>query len=142
MPEADLYKGFGSQGFNSMIALWEMSVRVVESGEELTPDTFAAYVDATEGDHMFGSTPLSCATAPEPYVAVCNSINTVSQWDGTNLVPVRPEFSGAELVAAPNSDLGPERERAASRDLGADLSRETDAPDHGRRRRAGRIRSP
>ncbi len=107
MPEADLYKGFGAQGFNSMLALWEMSVRVVESGEELTPDTFAAYVDATEGDHMFGSTPLSCATAPEPYVAVCNSINTISQWDGTNLVPVRAEFSGAELVAGTELKPGP-----------------------------------
>ncbi|MGH9270200.1 MAG: ABC transporter substrate-binding protein, partial [Ilumatobacteraceae bacterium] len=107
MPEADLYKGFGAQGFNSMLALWEMSVRVVESGEELNGETFAAYVDATEGDHLFGSTPLSCATAPEPYVAVCNSINTIAQWDGTNLIPIRTEFSGADLVSGTELRPGP-----------------------------------
>ena len=107
MSESDLYKGFGSNGFNSMVNIWELSSRVVQSGEELTPESFAAYIGATENDHMFGTTPLSCASAPPPYVAVCNTISTVAQWDGENLVPVREKFSGADLIAGTELKPGP-----------------------------------
>ena len=107
MSEADLYKGFGSNGFSSMISIWALASRVVQSGDELTAESFAAYVGATENDHLFGSTPLSCATAPPPYVAVCNSISSVMQWDGENLVPVRENFSGADLIAGTELKPGP-----------------------------------
>jgi branched-chain amino acid transport system substrate-binding protein len=107
MPEADLYKGFGANGFTSMVGLWALASRVVQNGEELTPESFAAFVAASENEHLYGSTPLSCATAPPPYVAVCNSISTVMQWDGENLVPVRENFSGAELIAGTELQPGP-----------------------------------
>ncbi|MET0909564.1 MAG: ABC transporter substrate-binding protein [Ilumatobacteraceae bacterium] len=107
MTEADLYKGFGATGFNSMLALWALSTRVVEAGDELTPTTFRDFVAQSDGEHLYGSTPLSCADAPPPYVAVCNTINTVNQWDGTNLVPVREAFSGADLIAGTELKPGP-----------------------------------
>jgi branched-chain amino acid transport system substrate-binding protein len=107
MSEADLYKGFGSNGFSSMLGIWGLASRVVQAGDELTPESFAAYVGATENDHLYGSTPLSCATAPPPYVAVCNSISSVMQWDGENLVPVRENFSGADLIAGTELKPGP-----------------------------------
>jgi branched-chain amino acid transport system substrate-binding protein len=107
MTETDLYKGFGSNGFTSMVDIWELSTRVAQSGEELTPESFASYVGATENDHMFGTTPLSCASAPPPYVAVCNTISTVAQWNGENLEPVREKFSGADLIAGTELKPGP-----------------------------------
>jgi branched-chain amino acid transport system substrate-binding protein len=107
MSETDLYKGFGANGFNSMLALWAISTQVVASGEELTPTTFRDYVAKTDNEHLYGSTPLSCSAAPPPYVAVCNTINTVTQWDGTNLVPVREQFSGADLIAGTELKPGP-----------------------------------
>lgn len=107
MPESDLYKGFGSNGFNSMINLWELSTRVNPEGEPPTGAEFFEYVGGTERDHMFGTTPLGCASAPPPYVAVCNTISTVAQWDGTGLVPVRSDFSGADLIAGTELKPGP-----------------------------------
>jgi branched-chain amino acid transport system substrate-binding protein len=62
----------------------------------------------SEGDHLFGSTPLSCATAPEPYIAVCNAQVSANQWDGEKLVPVRERFSGIDLVAGTELKPGPD----------------------------------
>lgn len=106
MPEDELYKGFGSNGFNSMINVWELSTRV-SPGEPPSGEDFFAYVGATERDHMFGTTPLACASAPPPYIAVCNSISTVAQWDGEGLVPVRSDFTGADLIAGTELKPGP-----------------------------------
>ncbi|WP_116997206.1 ABC transporter substrate-binding protein [Desertimonas flava] len=107
LSETDMFKGFGVSNFNSMIGVWELASRVVQGGEELTAESFATYVGATENDHMFGSTPLSCAAAPPPYVAVCNTLSTVAQWDGESLVPVREHFSGADLIAGTELRPGP-----------------------------------
>ncbi len=106
MSESDLFKGFGSNGFNSMINIWELSTRA-KPGEVPTGAEFFEYVGGTERDHMFGSTPLACASAPPPYIAVCNSISTVAQWDGQTLVPVRADFSGADLIAGTELKPGP-----------------------------------
>lgn len=106
MPETDLYKGFGSNGFNSMINVWELSTRAKPGGIP-TGQEFFAYVGSTERDHMFGTTPLACKSAPAPYIAVCNTISTVAQWDGESLVPVRSDFSGADLIAGTELKPGP-----------------------------------
>ena len=82
-----------------MMIVWEIGSQLAVDGEELTPEAFDDAIAATEDQHAFGSTPLSCATAPEPYVAVCNAIVTATQWDGEALVPVRPRFSGIDLIA-------------------------------------------
>jgi len=107
MDKSALFKGFGSNGFNSLINVWELSTRATQGGEPPTGEEFAAYVKATTGDHMFGSTPLSCSTAPTPYVAVCNSVVSIAKWDGTSLVPVKPTFSAADLVAGTELKPGP-----------------------------------
>jgi branched-chain amino acid transport system substrate-binding protein len=107
MSKTDLYKGFGANGFNNLLALWALSTRVAASGQELTPTSFRDFVAKTKNDHLYGSTPLGCATAPPPYVAVCNTINSVNKWDGTNLVSVQENFSGADLVAGTELKPGP-----------------------------------
>jgi len=107
MDKSDLFKGFGANGFNSMVDIWELSVRAANGGTPPTGQEFAAHVKATTDDHMFGSTPLSCSTAPEPYVAVCNSVSSVAKWDGTGLVPVKAPFSAAGLVAGTELKPGP-----------------------------------
>jgi branched-chain amino acid transport system substrate-binding protein len=107
MPEADITKGFGATGFTSMITLWSVASTLAASGEELTPESYEAALAATDNTHAFGSTPLSCAQAPEPYVAVCNALVTANQWDGETFVPVRPTFSGIDLVAGTELRPGP-----------------------------------
>ncbi len=107
MDKSDLFKGFGANGFNSMVNIWELSVRAASGGAPPTGQEFAAHVKATADDHMFGSTPLSCSTAPPPYVAVCNSVSPWRKWDGTGLVPVKAPFSAADLVAGTELKPGP-----------------------------------
>ena len=108
MPEADLYKGFGSNGFNSMMDIWELASRVVAVGRgarrpRRSPPTSAA----TEDDHMFGSTPLSCATAPPRTWPCATRSRSSPKWDGANLVPVTDKFSGADLIAGTGARPGP-----------------------------------
>ena len=78
------------------------------AGEELTPETFAAYVG---GDRERPPLRLDAAVvrhgARRPYVAVCNSIVTATQWDGETCVPVRETFSGVDLVAGTELKPGP-----------------------------------
>ncbi len=100
-------KGFATQGWNSMMAFWELSQDVVLDGNELTQDTFVEEISTTENQHLFGSTPIGCATAPEPYVAVCNSLVTAQQWDGENLITVRPKFTGIDLLEGTELRTGP-----------------------------------
>jgi branched-chain amino acid transport system substrate-binding protein len=107
MDKSALFKGFGSNGFNSLVNIWELSTRADGAGDQPTGKEFASYVKATDGDHMFGSTPLSCSTAPPPYVAVCNSVVSIAKWDGTSLVPVKPNFSAADLIAGTELKPGP-----------------------------------
>jgi len=107
MPADQLNKGFAAQGFTGLMSLWELSSQIVVSGSELTGDAIAtAYADTTD-QHLFGSTPLSCSTAPTPYVAVCNAQVSATKWDGTKLVTVKDRFSGIDLVAGTEIKPGP-----------------------------------
>jgi branched-chain amino acid transport system substrate-binding protein len=107
LDDANRFKGFAAAGFSGLMILWERASQIVAAGGELTPEAFDEAIATTDEDHAFGSTPISCSTAPEPYVAVCNSIVTASQWDGEALVPVRPRFTGVDLVAGTELTPGP-----------------------------------
>lgn len=107
MPEGDLLTGFAVQGWSVMLTIWETASRLAAAGQEVTPASFDAAIAETDGVHAFGATPLSCATAPAPYIAVCNAIVTATQWDGEALVPIRPRFSGIDLIAGTELTPGP-----------------------------------
>ena len=102
-----LKKGFATQGVTGLLSLWELSGEIIRSGGEINSDTLANAYKVTNGQHLFGSTPLSCATAPTPYVAVCNASVAVSQWDGTKLNTVVPLLSAVDLVAGTELKPGP-----------------------------------
>ncbi len=107
LAESELRKGFATQGAIGMFSLWELASQIVVGGGEVTSESLAEAFAATDEQHLFGSTPLSCATAPAPYVAVCNATVSASQWDGDQLVPVRPRFTGIGLVAGTELKPGP-----------------------------------
>jgi branched-chain amino acid transport system substrate-binding protein len=97
LSEDDLFKGFAGQGFSIMMNLWEVANAIDGdiTGQSLS-DAFAA----TDGSApAFGGSPLDCAGAPAPYIAVCSSPISVSQWDGEKLVTVIDSLSGLDLVA-------------------------------------------
>ena len=107
MSKEDSEKGFGTLGWGVMMSLWEISSEVAVSGEEVTGATIAAKYKSTENQHNYASTPTSCSTAPEPYVAVCNADASILQWDGSTLVEVKPRFTAIDLVAGTPLKPGP-----------------------------------
>ena len=107
LPASELRKGFATQGFTTMLSLWELSSQIVVGGGEVSGESIAAAYKNTENQHLFGSTPLNCTGAPEPYVAVCNSQVSITQWDGTKLKTVEPLLSGIDLVAGTEIKPGP-----------------------------------
>ena len=107
LPEEELTKGFATQGWGGMLTLWQLASTIVTDGGELTQEAMEEAIASTENTHAFGSTPISCSTAPAPYVSVCNGLVTATQWDGEQLVPVRPRFTGVDLIAGTELRPGP-----------------------------------
>jgi len=100
-------KGFGANGFVSAMFIWQMMSEASEGDPaSLTREAFTEAMAATSEHHAFGNTPMSCADAIEPYTSVCNSLSTVTQWDGENYIPQRENFSGVYLIEGTELDFG------------------------------------
>jgi len=106
MPAADITKGFGAQGWGVMMAIWEQANIAAKNGT-LTPDSFKQQMASTDDNHIYGSVPFGCATAPAPYTAICNTGVSLSQWDGSNLQTVIQNYSGVDLIAGTELKPGP-----------------------------------
>ncbi|MFN3214958.1 MAG: hypothetical protein ACE367_00505, partial [Acidimicrobiales bacterium] len=107
MTEDDIFKGFATQGFSVMMTMDSLADEIAAAGGEVNGATLAEAFANTQDTPAFGSTPLSCATAPAPYVAVCNSLVNVTQWDGDSLTVVSEGISGIDLVAGTELKPGP-----------------------------------
>ena len=104
---ADAGKGFATAGFEGLMIIWELASLTANGNPAgLTADALGAALAKTHKQHAFGGTPISCADAPAPYVATCNTTVTATQWDGTKLNPIRADFSGLYLIAGTKLDLG------------------------------------
>ena len=92
-----IFTGFGGQGFSAMINIWE-AANLVEG--DVTGQAIADSFASTDGSlPAFGGSPLDCSGAPAPYVSVCGSAISITQWDGTELVTVVEQLNGLDLVA-------------------------------------------
>jgi branched-chain amino acid transport system substrate-binding protein len=97
MSEDDIFKGFATQGFSSIMNIWQIANGL---DGEVTAAAIEEAFAATDGSMpTFGGAPLDCAGAPQPYIAVCSSLVSVTQWDGEKFVDVVPELTGLDLVA-------------------------------------------
>jgi len=102
-------KGFAGAGFTTMMQVWEIAnEQAAGNPASLDGAKFAALMGATKNHHQWGGTGLSCSdgAANAPYVAVCNSTVTASQWDGAKLNPKRQNFSGLYLIKGTDLDFG------------------------------------
>lgn len=107
LAEEDLFRVFSSQGFNILMSLSEVASQL---DGEVTGQSLFDTIAATDGSFPnFGASPLDCQGAPAPYSAVCNSVVTFSQWDGTALAPVLDNaiVSGIDLVSGTELFPGP-----------------------------------
>ncbi|MFK7919301.1 MAG: ABC transporter substrate-binding protein [Ilumatobacter sp.] len=97
MPEDLVFTGFGGQGFSAMMNIWEKA-QLIDG--DVSGQAIADAMAATDGTvPSFGNSPLQCSVAPVPYVSVCGSAISVTQWDGEKLVNVVPQLNGLDLVA-------------------------------------------
>jgi branched-chain amino acid transport system substrate-binding protein len=96
-------KGFGTQGFTGVMQIWQMANQL---GKKLTGPALTKALEATTNQHAFASSGIACKKAVKPYVAVCNSTVSASQWNGKALKQVRENFTGLNLVAGTGLDFG------------------------------------
>jgi branched-chain amino acid transport system substrate-binding protein len=102
-------KGFATVGFESIMQIWEVATTLANGDvTKIDSAAFAAALAATKGHHAWGSTGLSCAdgAANAPYVAVCNSIVTATQWDGAKLNTIKEDFGALDLIKGTELDFG------------------------------------
>jgi branched-chain amino acid transport system substrate-binding protein len=102
-------KGFATAGFAVMMQVWEiMNESAGTDASKFDGATFQKAMGATAGHHQWGGTGLDCVGGQKnaPYIAVCNSTVTATQWDGTSLKTVRENFSGLGLVKGTELDFG------------------------------------
>ena len=102
-------KGFGGAGFTVMMNTCLIAA-IAANGDPTMIDG-AAFVKAfgdTSNHHQWAGTGLDCAGGAKnaPYIAVCNSIVTASQWDGEKLTAKRQNFSGLYLIKGTELDFG------------------------------------
>ncbi len=97
LSEDNLNKGFATLSFSTVLNLAEAAAAI---DGDVTGQAIADQLAATDGSgDTFGGAPLNCSGAPEPYIAVCSSAVSVTQWDGEQLIPVTDTFTGIDLVA-------------------------------------------
>jgi branched-chain amino acid transport system substrate-binding protein len=102
-------KGFATAGFTAIMQVWEIAQEA--SGGDPTKVSgaeFSKAMGATAGHHQWASTGLDCVGGAKnaPYIAVCNSTVTATQWDGTTLKTVKKNYSGLGLVKGTELDFG------------------------------------
>jgi branched-chain amino acid transport system substrate-binding protein len=108
MSQADILKGFATQGFTAMMTIWEQT-QISTGGDptKLDAAAFKAEMKKTHDSHIAGSVPFGCADAAAPYVAVCNQAVSFLQWDGTKLNTIVADYSATDLIAGTELIAGP-----------------------------------
>ena len=90
--------GFATQGYGVVMNTW-MMMNLAGGAKATGKDVLKAY-KATKGHVGFGSTGLNCKDAIKPYIAVCSTEVSASQWNGRALKAIKgaQDFSGLVLV--------------------------------------------
>jgi len=90
--------GFATQGYAGIINIWMMMN--LAGGAKATGVDVQKQFKKTSGHVAFGATGMNCAKAIKPYIAVCATEVSASQWTGTKLKAVKgaQDFSGLVVV--------------------------------------------
>ena len=79
--------GFATQGYTGIMNIW--NILEESGGVKATGDDVRKGFKQTKNHHAFGGTGISCQDAIKPYVAVCATLVSASQWTGTALKAVK-----------------------------------------------------
>ena len=80
------------------LAIW--AILNEAGGVKATGEDVRKGFKQTKNHHAFGGTGISCQDAIKPYIAVCATLVSASQWNGTALKAVKnaQNFSGLVVV--------------------------------------------
>lgn len=100
-------KGFATQGFLAMMNIWQLGTQASKGNPaSLTAQGLEDAFGKTERHHAWGGSPLECTAAPKPYISVCNSRVTTTQWNGSGYDLKRADYSGLYLIKGTELDFG------------------------------------
>ena len=90
--------GFATQGFTGILNIWQFIEKA--GGASAQGANVIKAFKSSKNNHAFGSTGISCQDAITPYIAVCATLVSASQWTGTALKAVKgaQDFSGLVVV--------------------------------------------
>jgi branched-chain amino acid transport system substrate-binding protein len=96
--EEFLTRNFAQQGFTLIMSMVQRAAEVAAADGQVDGTALADAFAATEDAPQFGSSPISCASAPPPYIAVCNRNVNITQWDGSEQQPVLEDYYAMDLL--------------------------------------------
>ena len=103
----DKQKGFATQGFSGMMNIWvQANVAAKGNPSSLSAQTLEDTIAKTTRSHFWGGQPLECTAAPSPYLSVCNTRVTATQWNGSSYDIKRENFNGLGLIKGTALDFG------------------------------------
>ncbi len=94
--------------FSEMVALWQLMAAAEGGPESIDATAVGEAIGATVDQHMWGATPYSCGEPVEGYSAICNTLNTATQWSAADRdrTILESNFDGSYIIAG--TELAPE----------------------------------
>jgi hypothetical protein len=100
--------GFSAQMFQDTMLLWHVLYNAAAKVgvDKLDHDTIISALGSTVNHHEWAASPVSCGKSVEGYKSICNTLNSVTQWDAASKTrkPVADGVDGAYIIAGTKLD--------------------------------------
>jgi branched-chain amino acid transport system substrate-binding protein len=100
--------GFSAQIFQDTMLLWQVTANAAAKGgvDKLDHDTIINAVGSTVNYHEWAASPVSCGKSVDGYKSICNTLNSVTQWDAKTKTrkTVADNVDGAYIIAGTKLD--------------------------------------
>jgi branched-chain amino acid transport system substrate-binding protein len=100
--------GFSAQMFQDIMLLWQVTANAAAKAgvDKLDHDTIVNAIGSTVKHHEWAASPVSCGKSVDGYKSICNTLNSVTQWDAKTKTrkPVADNIDGAYIIAGTKLD--------------------------------------
>jgi branched-chain amino acid transport system substrate-binding protein len=100
--------GFSAQMFQDTMLLWQVTANAAAKVgvDKLDHDTIVSAMGSTVNHHEWAASPVSCGKSVDGYKSICNTLNSVTQWDAKAKTrkPVADNVDGAYIIAGTKLD--------------------------------------
>jgi len=99
---------FTAQMFQDTLLLWHVLYNAAAKvgADKLDHDAIVNALGSTVNHHEWAASPVSCGKSVEGYKSICNTLNSVTQWDAASKThkPVADKVDGAYIIAGTKLD--------------------------------------